>query len=104
MKKLITIFLIFISLLTKAQNTFVAVIKNEDTKQPLQGASIQIKSLKLTEIANDEGVIILKNIPGGKQDIDISSIGYKEVEKTFNFPLNPSDTVPIFLKPVSYTH
>ena len=103
MKKLITIFLIFISLLTKAQNTFVAIIKNEDTKQPLQGASIQIKSLKLTEIANDEGVIILKNIPGGKQDIDISSIGYKEVEKTFNFPLNPSDTVPIFLKPEAAT-
>ncbi|HXL56339.1 MAG TPA: TonB-dependent receptor, partial [Chitinophagaceae bacterium] len=83
--------------MTKAQNSFVAVVNNEYTK-PLQGASVQIKSLKLSAIANDEGLIVLKNIPNGKQTVVVSNIGYKEVERTFNFPLNSTDTVQYFLQ------
>ena len=87
----------------QSQNKFTAVIKNKDTKQPLQGASVQIKNLKLTAIANEQGIIILKNIPNGKQDIEVSNIGYKVAEQTFNFTINFPDTIQIFLTPEAAT-
>ena len=98
MKNLITIFLILVSLFCKAQNSFVAIIKSADTKQVLPRASARIKSLKISAIANDEGVIIFKNIPTGKYDVEVSSIGYEEAEQTFSFPLPSPDTIEIFLK------
>ncbi len=97
MKKFITIIL-FLPLITKAQYTFKAVIKNEETKDPIAGASVQIRHLKLSAIANDAGIVSFNNIPKGKQQIEITSIGYKEVEKIFTFPLSTTDTMQIFLE------
>ena len=98
MKTTVTIFLILLPFFSKAQNTFLAIIKNVDTKQPLPRASARIKSLKISAIASDEGVIIFKNIPNGKYDVEISSVGYEETEQTFSFPLLSPDTIEIFLK------
>jgi outer membrane receptor for ferrienterochelin and colicins len=97
MKKVITL-LLLLPLFTKAQNTFTAVVKNEDTKEPVQGATVQIKSLKRMAIANDAGVVILNNVPNGKYDIAISNIGYKEVERTFVFPVRSANTILILLE------
>ena len=98
LKKLITISFLFASFFTQAQNTLVAVIKNGTTKVPLQGASLHIKNLKLTAIANDSGIIVLKNIPNGKADVEISSVGYKEIEQTLRFPLTSTDTLQFYLE------
>ena len=97
MKTIITILLV-LPLFTKAQNTFKAVIRSEATKELIQGATVQIKNLKLSGTSNDSGMVILSNIPNGKQAIEITSIGFKEVEKVFTFPLNAIDTVEIFLE------
>lgn len=97
MKKLAVI-LSLLPLFSKAQNTLIAIIKNEDTQGPLQGASVQIKSLKLSAIANDDGVVIINNLPDGKQNVEITRIGYKELEKFFSFPLKSADTVQIYLE------
>jgi len=97
MKKFIAILLLLPSF-TKAQNTFKAVIKNGVTKEPIQGATVQIKNLRLSVFANDTGVVILNNIPDGKQIIEITNIGYKEIKRPFNFPMNATDTVQIFLE------
>ena len=97
MKTIITILLV-LPLFTKAQNTFKAVIRSEGTKELIKGATVQIKNLKLSGRANDSGIVILNNIPNGKQAIEITSIGFKEVEKVFTFPLNAIDTVEIFLE------
>lgn len=86
------------SFYTKSQNVLIAVVKDIDTKQFLQGASAQIKNLKLFATANDEGVIVFTNIPNGKYDVEVSNVGYKETEQTFSFPLNTPDTIQIFLK------
>ena len=96
MKKIITIVLL-LPFFAAAQNTFKAVIKNDDTKEPIQGATVQIKSLHLSGITNDSGVIVLHNIPGGKYDVAITSIGYKEMEKTYNFPLSSINSIHLFL-------
>ena len=98
MKNLITIFLILLSLSGKAQNIFLVVIKSAETKQPIPRASALIKNIKLSAIANDEGVIIIKNIPNGKYDVEVSSVGYDETEQSFSFPLPSTDTIEIFLR------
>lgn len=100
MKKILVI-LLLLPVFTKAQNSLIAVIKNEVTKERLQRTTVQIKSLKLSGITNNEGIIVLNNIPNGKQDIEVTCVGYKEVESTFNFPLASSDTIPIFLEPAA---
>ena len=97
MKKLAVI-LLFLPMLSKAQNRLIAIIKNEDTKAPLPGASIQLKSLKLSAIANNAGVVIINNIPNSKQHVEITNIGYKELKKFFSFPLKSADTVQIYLE------
>ncbi len=81
MKKIIML-LLFLPLFAKSQNTFIAVIRNNDTKAPLPGVSVQIKSLKLSAKADDAGIIFLNNVPNGKQNIEFSHVGYKEIEKT----------------------
>jgi outer membrane receptor for ferrienterochelin and colicins len=98
MKKSITIFLLLSSLFTQAQNTLIATIKNDTSKLPLPGATLHIKSLKITAIANDSGVVVLKNIPNGKVDIEISSVGYNELEQPLRFPLASKDTLHFYLE------
>ncbi len=85
-------------LFSNAQNILIAVIKNEKSKESVQGATLQIKKLKLTAVANEAGVIVLNNIPNGKQSVEITSIGFKETERSFIFPLQSSDTIQIFLE------
>ena len=87
--------------LLKAQNSFIAVIKNEKTKELLQGAIVLVKDLKLFAVADSNGIAVIKNIPAGKHNIQISSIGHKEIEKAFTFPRIPADTLHIFLETVA---
>lgn len=97
MKKFITILLI-LPLFSKAQNTFSAVIKNEETKEPIQGATVQIKGLKITAISSEAGIVAFNNIPDGKQVIQITTVGYKDVERLITLPLNIIDTLQFFLE------
>ena len=98
MKNTYLLFLLFCTQYTYSQNTFIAAIKNNQTKLAVQGATVNIKSLKLSASANDQGIIIIKNIPPGKYDIEISSVGYKEQEKEFRFPVITRDTVIFYLQ------
>src|SRR5882762_5274267 len=100
MKKIIIILLLF-PVFTKAQNFFTLVIKSEGTKERIEGATIKIKNLKLSVVTNNAGIVILNNIPNGKYDIEITGIGYTEIEKTFSFPLISADTIQIFLEPAA---
>lgn len=97
MKKIIYV-LLLLPVFSKAQNFFTAVIKSEGTKEPLHGATVQIKSINRSAIANDAGVVVINNLPNGKQEISITSIGFRETERTFNFPLTSTDTIRIFLE------
>lgn len=97
--KHIIILLVLLPLFIKAQNTFIAVIKNEETKSSLQGATVHIANLQLSAVANDAGVVIINNIISGKQTIEISNIGFKDAKRTFVFPLITTDTIEILLEP-----
>jgi iron complex outermembrane receptor protein len=80
-----------------AQHTFKAIIKNAENK-PLQLATANIQSLNKTVIADSNGLVIIKNIPGGKFEIKFSHVGFEEKIIEIYFPLASDSTFNIVLK------
>ena len=98
MKKVLLLkYLVFSGFFVQSQNTLI--VKNKETKTPIPGVSIEIRSEKIITVTNSEGVAVLKNIPAGKHRLEFTHIGYKENESAFSFPLNDKDTIEIFLEP-----
>lgn len=81
----------------RGQYRFSAIIKSE--KESLAGATVFIKEINKTVIADSTGLVIINNIPAGKHTLVFTCAGYKEMERTFNFPLRVTDTISIFLEP-----
>lgn len=83
-----------------AQNIFKAVIRSDKTKQPLAGATAVIPDLKMAITADTSGLIVFKNIPNGKYEVEISYVGYNKLEKVFAFPIkSPNGTLELTLEP-----
>ena len=80
-----------------AQNTFITIIKDGKTLEPLVGASVVLKNADKGNTSNDNGVVELINIPNGKQSISFSFTGYETITRDFIFPLTNRDTVVITL-------
>lgn len=63
-----------------AQTTTVTVkILEEETNEPLIGATVHFESLEIGAITNDEGLAILENVPLGEQEITISFVGFETI-------------------------
>jgi len=98
MKKLLLVCIVLLcTILTNAQNTFNAFIKDGKEKKPLQGATVIIKTLNQSTTADSVGFVILKNIAAGKQEISISYIGFQDKELTLTFPLVSNEPIEILL-------
>jgi len=81
------------------QNTFRAVIKDQDTKENLAGARILIKSINKGGISDVDGYVRIDNIPDGKYVIEFRYIYYETKKDTFVFPLTVDVDFAIFLEP-----
>ena len=90
--------LLFVGTMAHGQNTFTAKIIDQETGEPLIGATAQI-SPELGAVANTNGILIIKNIPNGTFKITFSFVGYEEFRRAFTFPDNSNNTVIIELKP-----
>ena len=98
MRKNILLFAcLFIISGTQGQNTFNAVIKNNQTREPLDKASVVLNNTGKTYLTNKHGFVQINNIPAGKQVISFSHTGYEKIIDSFNFPLATEDTVEILL-------
>lgn len=83
-----------------SQNIFKAVIRDGKTKQILVGATAIIPDLKSAATSDTGGLIILKNIPNGKYEVEISYVGYNKLEKVFIFPMKAQgETLDLTLNP-----
>ncbi len=69
-----------------AQHTFKTIIKDVESN-PLQGATVSIKSINKSAIADSNGLVTIKNIPTGKFEVIVSHVGYKEKIAVFEFPI-----------------
>lgn len=98
MKKTVLLFLFVFNMLNiYSQNVFTANIKNSETKEPLIGATAIVKGTTIGASADINGLVVIKNIPNGKQLIIFQYIGYEDRTDTFNFPIAQTNTLEILL-------
>lgn len=90
---LIVSFFMALNLCVYAQNTFKAVIKDSEKKEPLMGVTAQVTGTTIATTSDENGQITLTGIPNGLQEIQFSYIGFAQRTDSFNFPLE--DTAPI---------
>jgi iron complex outermembrane receptor protein len=84
-----------------AQHTFKAIIKDEK-KNPLPGATVHIKILKQSAVADSNGFVTIKNIPTGKFEVTFSYIGFEKKIIPFQFPPANDSTINILLKKIEH--
>ncbi len=80
-----------------SQNTFKAVVKDRETKEPLIGSIAVLQGTTNSANADSSGRIEIKNIPDGKQSILFKFVGYEQRADIFNFPLVQNGPVEILL-------
>lgn len=88
------------SFIVNAQHSFIAIIKDNTTKENLPGTNAVIQKTTIAGSAGADGIVLLTNIPAGKQVIQFSHAGYETRTDSFNFPLQAVDTIEILLTAV----
>lgn len=98
MKKLIVLLTALLyTCLAYGQNTLKVIIKDVKTQEPLIGATALIMGTTKGASADTSGLILLSNIPNGKQIIRFNYIGYEPRLDTLIFPLAGNSPVIILL-------
>jgi outer membrane receptor for ferrienterochelin and colicins len=98
MQKVIFLFLIFNFSIIQAQNSFKAIIKDHENKQPLIGVNAFLPGTKIGASTDENGMVEIINIPNGQQEISIIYIGYEEKSLSLFFPLTQTALMEIFLE------
>jgi len=102
MKKLFILLGVLLCNTVYAQNTFKAVVKDDDTKTPLTGATAVITSLKIGSTADTSGLVIINNIPNGKYEVTFNFVGYISKDVTVTFGGNNTEKqLEIYLEPLA---
>jgi len=89
---------VFISSLAYSQNTFRAIVKDKETSEPLPGATAVIKNSSLGASTNEEGLLLIQNVPDGQQIIEFSFVGYENQTLTLTFPLSSTEPIEVLLE------
>lgn len=100
MKKLTVLFIALLyTAIAYSQNTFKAILKDAETKQPLIGATATIAGTTLGATSDTSGLITLTPIADGKQLIRFNYMGYISRQDTVTFPLAQTQPMEILLQP-----
>ena len=59
-----------------SQNTFNAILRNKETAEALPGVTAVIKGTTLGGVSDEEGTLIIENIPDGQQTIIFTGVGF----------------------------
>jgi iron complex outermembrane receptor protein/outer membrane receptor for ferrienterochelin and colicins len=81
-----------------AQNTFKAIVKNEETKEAVTGAKVSVKDTEISATTDAGGKVELTNVPDGEQIIEIFSAGYETKELKIAFPLADQSERTVFIR------
>ena len=96
--------LLLMALLTHAaiaQNKFKVIVRDEQTKESLPGATVLIKGGTKGAATGNDGVTEILNIPNGQHTFSFSMIGYQTITQHFNFPLKSDSITAIYLQSTS---
>lgn len=98
MKKLSVLFIALLyTTISYSQHTLRAIIKDAKTNEALTGATAGIVGTGIGAASDTEGLVVLKNIPTGKQLIRFTYVGYESRTDTLIFPLNTTEPLLILL-------
>ena len=81
-----------------SQHVFQAIIKDNDSGEPLVGATAVIEGTRTGASSDPNGLVTITNISSGKHVIIFSFIGYETHKETFEFPLASNQPVIITLE------
>lgn len=98
MKQLFFIILLLTSGSVLAQHRFTARIVAHDAGEALPGATAQLKGTSLGAMADAEGLVIIENIPAGRQTLIFSFVGYATATKILEFPLQQEEPLLVALE------
>lgn len=99
MKKIaVLIAVLFFTGSAYAQNIFKALIKDAKTNQFVPGVTVKILGTNMSSLSGNDGLIILTNVPSGKQLIQFSYVGFKTRTDTLLFPSTQIAPLQIILE------
>ena len=78
---ILTLYVLLLSISAQAQKTIKGIVKEKETAQPVAGASVFLNNTSIGTATNAAGVFEL-NMPSGKFDLVVSSIGYETYTTT----------------------
>lgn len=81
-----------------AQNSLRLKIADQDSN-PIPGATLQIKSLNILAISDEQGIGVLSSIPNGSFQIEIRFVGFETQQFERTFPLKTPEMETIILLP-----
>ena len=96
-KVLLAIQVILIYNLCFAQNQFKAIVDDQQSNDPLIGATLLIKGTLKGTTSDLNGNAILIDIPDGEQTLLVSFVGYDPHELLLSFPMNQTEPEKIAL-------
>lgn len=99
MKYLLSVMLLISITAVQSQNVFRAVVKDKESRSPLQGASVTWKERNRTFASDTSGKIVINNIPGGRHTFIVSHVGNVSNKVTYSFPSIADTVVEILLAP-----
>jgi hypothetical protein len=85
--------LLFIAGAASAQRSITGKVVNESTQEPIPGSSVFISNTSFGTVTRKDGSFELLDIPSGKYELIISSVGYGTVAHSFT-----SDQLPMRMK------
>lgn len=80
------IVIVFCGTITFAQHSLSISVSHTENKIPLNGATAQIKSLKMAAVADSLGIIVFENLPEGKYEVTLSYAGLEEQTLSIGVP------------------
>lgn len=83
-----------------AQNTFKAIIRDAESKEPLAGATAVVQGTSGGASADANGLVQIRSIGNGEQTILFTFLGYQTYSQKFVFPLEQIRPSEILLTPL----
>lgn len=91
----------FVSVPISAQetsnNTLRLKVLNEETKEPVEGATITLKNSEIKATTDSKGVAEIPNVANGLQSFEVSSAGYEPKEIAYTFPLSDVSEKAVYI-------
>jgi iron complex outermembrane receptor protein len=81
----------------QAQHTFTVIVKSDG--RPLGSSTVLWKEQNKSFVADSTGLVIIHNVPDGKQTFLFSYVGFAEKEVSYSFPLSSNKPIEIRLEP-----